>query len=441
MKILRTISQVLSDYADNKNRKRIYLNTIFNLFTFALFIRLVVHFFTSFSYESWNITEWLINYQGGFVRRGLTGEILFYCANNFNINIQWVIKISCFIFFAIVSVFFTKTFVKKGYSLYILPLCFFLGTHVANGMFWHKRDHLMIIFFIATLWSFAHLRSKWIKYSVINVLMIIALLIHEAFAILTFPFLYLLIANEYVANRKLIYSAMPFALILPSICVLIITMIYHGNLETAQLIWNSWVPVAHLNPAVVTEMSHGALSSIGWTSASAFKYHLKTNFLSVDERVVSAVYWIFIMPIMYYISSNALYVFRKNAEVFTEKDKTILSSILIFQMLVILPIFTLLSCDLGRVLFYCTVTSFAIFILVKKEKIENLFPKYFIAFVNRINDALASILRPEKSTLALLMLSIGIPIAGFTFIQVVRSSVIYNILQLFSFEPLLKLLH
>ena len=28
-------------------------------------------------YESWGISEWLINYQGGFVRRGLAGEILY----------------------------------------------------------------------------------------------------------------------------------------------------------------------------------------------------------------------------------------------------------------------------------------------------------------------------------------------------------------------------
>ena len=28
-------------------------------------------------YESWGVSEWLINYQGGFVRRGLAGEILY----------------------------------------------------------------------------------------------------------------------------------------------------------------------------------------------------------------------------------------------------------------------------------------------------------------------------------------------------------------------------
>ena len=36
-------------------------------------------------------TEWLINYEGGYVNRGLLGQIVFYVSNIFNINLKFVI--------------------------------------------------------------------------------------------------------------------------------------------------------------------------------------------------------------------------------------------------------------------------------------------------------------------------------------------------------------
>ena len=37
------------------------------------------------------ISEWLINYQGGFTRRGIIGEISFQLASYFNQNLRFVI--------------------------------------------------------------------------------------------------------------------------------------------------------------------------------------------------------------------------------------------------------------------------------------------------------------------------------------------------------------
>ena len=35
------------------------------------------------------MSEWVINYQGGFVRRGLIGEIVFQISKVFNINLRF----------------------------------------------------------------------------------------------------------------------------------------------------------------------------------------------------------------------------------------------------------------------------------------------------------------------------------------------------------------
>ena len=36
----------------------------------------------------WSVSEWLINYQGGFTRRGLGGEINIFLSNFFSISLR-----------------------------------------------------------------------------------------------------------------------------------------------------------------------------------------------------------------------------------------------------------------------------------------------------------------------------------------------------------------
>jgi hypothetical protein len=138
------------------------------------------------------------------------------------------------------------------------------------------------------------------------------------------------------------------------------------------------------------------------------------------------------IPAVYYIVSNALLVFRKNENIFTNKDKTLLSSVLSFQFICLLPFFLILSCDLGRIFFYWVASSFAIFLLIPKNIIEKLFPSFFVVFIERVNRRLTFFLCPTKTTVALLMIFIGMPIFIFSFNYVIESSLIGNIMFLFS---------
>ena len=425
------MKQKLQTLFDKSNIKQTLLNTAFILFLLSLLYKFTKLLFETYDYESWAITEYLVNFQGGFVRRGLLGEILLFFVRNFNLNIEWTLKIVCLISLVIVCVFFVKAFLKKGYSLYILPLCFFLGTHIA-GYYWMKRDHLMFLFFIATFWVLNKINKSIAKFLIVNILVVIALLIHESFAFFTLPFLFLLFFNEY-KNKGILQSiALSLVFLLPSICVFLLTLHYHGDMKTAQTIWDSWVSVANLKPAELNESSHGALSAIGWTAEGTFKMHLRANFWHEDKGIVSVVFWSMIIPVVYYIVTNALLVFRKNENIFTNKDKTILSSVLIFQFVCLLPFFSILSCDLGRIIFYWVASSFVIFLLTPKDKIEKIFPPFLSKFVEQVNKGLTNILHPTKTTVILIMMFIGIPIAGFSLLDVVESSVAYHVLLILS---------
>ena len=71
-------------------KRKIYFSYyLFLLFLFGLFFLWFKHDAGSDS----SISEWLINYQGGFTRRGLAGDIAFNIAQFFNADLRDVIFI------------------------------------------------------------------------------------------------------------------------------------------------------------------------------------------------------------------------------------------------------------------------------------------------------------------------------------------------------------
>ena len=51
--------------------------------------------------NNWTMSEWLINYQGGFTRRGLLGDLAFNLATFFNVKIRFIIFLLQTIFYSI----------------------------------------------------------------------------------------------------------------------------------------------------------------------------------------------------------------------------------------------------------------------------------------------------------------------------------------------------
>ena len=60
-------------------------------------------------YSAWQYVDWLINYQGGFVRRGLIGEFLFQIHNMINFDLDILIFSFVSFLYLIVSFFLIKT--------------------------------------------------------------------------------------------------------------------------------------------------------------------------------------------------------------------------------------------------------------------------------------------------------------------------------------------
>ena len=70
-------------------------NSYFSYYFIFLFIITFYYLITLNVVETYNaMTEWLINYQGGFVRRGLLGEILFKISQFLNLDLKFSILIT-----------------------------------------------------------------------------------------------------------------------------------------------------------------------------------------------------------------------------------------------------------------------------------------------------------------------------------------------------------
>ncbi|RZL13861.1 MAG: hypothetical protein EOO89_16900, partial [Pedobacter sp.] len=402
--------QLLFKGADSRHT---ILNVLFSLFLLAQLFRLVRQLLYTYGIDSWHISEFLINYQGGFVRRGLFGELLLLFTQYTNINVELTIKALSLIFFFAVCSFFIRAFIRKGYSLYILPLCFFLGMGILSGNL-VRKDYLMIYFLILILKVYQGSFSKAVKILGINVLFILALLNHEAFAFFSLPVVLLLVAGDYKEKGFVKASLLSGLTILPAILCFFLTLYYHGDAVTAQAIWDSLQVIANNSvPKVLTGDHWHSIAAIGWKSETTFQSHFKMNFLAFDRDLLSFFVWCITFPVVYYLATNALLVFRKSESIFTERHKTVLSTILIFQLVCLIPLFTILSCDYVRIFFYWIVSSFAIFLIVPFEKVEGLTPSFAGKKIQSLNTLFAIILIPRRSTVVMLMLFIGI--SSYTF--------------------------
>ena len=80
-----------------------YKNFFISLLVVA-FIFQVSKFYSFYDeYSDWQYADWIINYQGGFIRRGLVGELLFKVHTFSLINLD--ILVLCFVIFLYIIFF------------------------------------------------------------------------------------------------------------------------------------------------------------------------------------------------------------------------------------------------------------------------------------------------------------------------------------------------
>ena len=205
-------------------------NNYFNKFDkyFLIYILFLAFCSTIFLYSKHtvgndtSISEWLINYQGGFARRGLIGEICFHIADFFEISLRSVIFVFqttfYLLYFYLILLFFKK--IKHNViTIFAIFTPIFLLYPVAEVEALGRKEIFLYLYFLGFL-LLSNPNSKYKKFSSLYIIFItpIICMIYEQI-IHFFPFLVAIIVFQ--RKIKKIYSFINVCLLfLPSILII-----------------------------------------------------------------------------------------------------------------------------------------------------------------------------------------------------------------------------
>jgi hypothetical protein len=378
----------------------------------AIFLyRFIQQLCIKYDYQHPGISELLINYEGGFVRRGAFGQLLFEICSHLHLSPYPVILAVYVLSFSFVIAFFLYMLVKKKLSLYLMPMAFFVCGFVTDGGSWIRKDCMMIAGLIFTLIAFQKTNHISLKIIWVNAITILLTLNHEAYLFFSVPVLVLIFCSQFSESsnqsslshriKPLVYSLLCLA---PSLVCALLCFSYKGDYNTAHAIWRSWFPLIGEQPIGYS------VDALGWSTAKTISAHFYKNFLepiSGSIPLPSILKWLVIFPIVYYLSVNTLWVFQKNNN-HSEKDRTYLSFIIIFQFICLLPMFTFLSCDYLRLMHYWILSSFAVYLLIPTRFFLIAIPQPLLTLTSKANYIMNRIVPPCELSVGVLIILIGL---------------------------------
>jgi hypothetical protein len=373
--------------------------------------RFIQQIFIKYNYQHPGISELLINYEGGFVRRGAFGQLLFKVCSSIDIPPYPVILTVYALSFAFVLLFFLFILIQKQLSLYLMPMAFFACGFVTDGGSWIRKDCLMIAGFILTLVAFRksnRMTSKILWGNAITVLMILN---HEAYLFFSVPALVLIFCSKFLEenNHVLIthrFKALAYSIacLTPSLICALFCFTYKGDYNLAHAIWRSWYPLIGEQPIGYS------VDALGWNTGKTISAHFYKNFLepiSGSIRIPSIFKWIVIFPIVYYLSVNTLWLFQRTKN-HSKEDRTYLSLLVILQFICLLPMFTVLSCDYLRLMHYWILSSFAVYLLVPKHFLLLAIPRPLLNLTSKANLLMDRLVPPNELLVGALLIFVGL---------------------------------
>ena len=400
------------------------LKFVFIAYSIMLICQLLLNFVAYFNdyqalFEHWGFADWLINYEGGFVRRGILGQAILCMHRLFNIDIgQTLHIISLLSTLALIALVIT-IFIKKRLSLFILPTAIMLGTFAINNIASFRRDQMMllIIFLILYLYKKYKTCNNIIYYLLFSITGVFVILVHEASFFCFVPFIFIHQCDK-LQLKDMLKSTL---FLLPVIAAMGICCIFKGDAATSDAIWESYQPYFIETYGERLHMSE-AVNALTWETIPTMKYHLKTNYIKSSCLLGWMTTFITTLYLCANVNRVKLFSYEKK-----EANSVSLTSILLAQFISLLPMFTVLSCDLGRITIYWTMTSFFMYALfgntIEIPILTNLSKK--------INSGFNTTWMSSKLLYVIITITIACPLVFYTANEAFYSTTIGNIWSFF----------
>lgn len=404
-------------------RQDIIPNIFFVILTLVVVSLFLNQLFVEGYYQTWNVSEWLINYQGGFVRRGLRGELIFQLFNRFDIDPFTAIRAITGLSWIALLVFFVIKFINKGYPILLIPSILILGNPIYNK-FWLRADCIVCLLFIAIVYMIHKKPFLYILW--INLFTIIGLLIHEIFIFIFIPITVLLLFNELKSKSTSSTIFRMGLLLLPSILCFFLVFIFNGSEELVSKVWQSWGDNPFLfdfNKSIDPESPYpGALDAITYNlrrglQMAAEPLYSFTNGIYAPFMVITMI--IAIYHVLVNINKLDFKILKFKPK--NDHNESLISTVFYFQFIVTMPLYVL-GYDYGRWIFYWVISSFILILILPKNQILASVPSFITKQSSLATNTLRSVLGYSKSTIFIISSMIWFSTTFWYFEDLNRSS-------------------
>ena len=207
----------------------INLKLKFNLYIFFLIFYSVFYLYVKHNVgNDSSISEWLINYQGGFTRRGLGGEINILITKLTSLSLRksiFLLQSSLHVFYLILVLIFFRNLKINILQLFAIFTPIFLLYPIAEIEVLGRKEMVLFIFFIGTIFlagtNYSHkILDKYIFY----ILPLVCLIWEEVVLYIPYILVILIFKNNLKTFKSLIYKSI--IVFMPTIIIFIIIMIF-----------------------------------------------------------------------------------------------------------------------------------------------------------------------------------------------------------------------
>ena len=367
--------------------------TIFLCLALALFV-IKLQKGLQLTANDWNLSEWLIDYANGFVRRGLGGTILLFLHHKTGIDVTTFVIAFTAVIYCILFIIFVHRVYKTSNSTndiwrYVILYSPNLILFAITSGFFFRKDLPFVFFTISNmiLAEFLLIRCRKKHLHPFDFAMVCAAAglpavflagIHEGLFLFDFLPVNVLIWAAAVSRsassdgngRRIPAFALAAAIFIPSLVVAGLSIIRHGDPQTAEAICLSWQGTAR-GVDCSREMP-AAVMAIGWefgntlgTSATLFRdggtFYYALAFLALSLIQLAAVA---------FISENAK----------PELHATIIAALFIAA----LPLFVI-GADLGRFFFIMSMqTTFLMLSAPMRDAVGEYLPPSLLKPAHRL---------------------------------------------------------
>lgn len=349
---------------------------VFLLFFLASSLNSLIHVFRGdflrLNHRFWEISEWLINYEGGFVRRGICGQLLWTLEQWHPFDVRVALTVICLLASAVMLWVIVRLFRREGWALLIVPTGFCLGYTLFN--LFGRRDYLSLLLTFSIFLIFRHVVThpkKWWPWVAFYLVSALQLLMHEAAFFYTFPILmlysYYLGRERHLTTGK---SATATLLrFLPVLAVMAAVCLFKGNERVAHAIWDSWTPVIGNYQDNVQELGYGMVA-MTWDVKWAFAGHFTSAFVGDVSPSAWRVPLVVLNLLAVYFLTTRLNCVNMGIYKPRPMNHVLMSDVVLIQLVALLPMFTVLSCDWGRTLPYCAISSVFFYHTFKNQPVR-----------------------------------------------------------------------